>query len=370
MRSFIYQRAQSIVNPAMNFRKELIDLKPYTPGEQPNSSSAIIKLNTNENPYPPSPKCKIVAQEIFDKGLLRKYPNPVSEDLRKSIANTYGIKSDEIFVTNGSDEGIRLLFAAIIKSDSIIASPDPTYSAYPVFADTAMENYLYTKIPLLEDFSFDWSALKNSKADLVAFANPNAPTSLLESKKSVLSFVDSFSGFVLCDEAYIDFSDEGSSCIQEAGKCDNLFVSRTFSKSYSLAGLRVGFLVGSAKNISLLHKIKDSYNVGMLDQAIAKAALEDKEYFQETTRKIIKTRIYLTQKLEELGCKIEKSSTNFLFLQPPFPYKAADWFEALKKENIYVRYFPTGRCSDYLRITIGTDLESDLVVEAIRKFLS
>lgn len=358
------------MKPNLNFRKELIQLQPYTPGEQPNSSSTIIKLNTNENPYPPSPNCKIVAQEIFDKGLLRKYPNPVSEELRESIAKTYSINSDQIFVTNGSDEGIRLLFASIIRDNSIIASPDPTYSAYPVFADTSMENHKYIKIPLLEDLSFDWDGLRNSNADLVAFANPNAPTSILEDKKSVLTFVNSFPGFVLCDEAYIDFAENGSSCIQEAGRLDNLFVSRTFSKSYSLAGLRVGFLVGSPKNIALLHKIKDSYNVGMLDQAIAKSALEDREYFQETTQRILNTRKILTQKLEMLGCKVEKSSTNFLFVQPTKPHKAIHWFDALKKENIYVRYFPTGRCSDYLRITIGTDLESELVVEAIRKFLS
>ncbi|NCN08494.1 MAG: histidinol-phosphate transaminase [Leptospira sp.] len=351
------------------FRKELLDLVPYTPGEQPSSTSQIIKLNTNENPYSPSPNCAKALNEIMALGLLRKYPNPSSDSLRESIAKIYGISKDNILVTNGSDEAIRLLFTGILGNQSTIASPDPTYSAYPVFADTTMEDYRFVKVPLLKDFHFDWQSLLASKADLVAFANPNAPTSLLEAKEQVIDFVEKFPGFVLCDEAYIDFAEPGSSCIQDACSKSNLFVSRTFSKSYALAGLRVGFLVGTKENISILHKLKDSYNVGMLDQAIAKAAIEDIGYFNQITSQILITRKRLSQSLMQLGCEVVVSSTNFLFVKPPSSHKAKDWFEKLKNNGIFIRYFGSGVSADYIRITIGTDDESDSVLKAIQKFL-
>jgi len=351
------------------FRKKLLDLIPYTPGEQPSSTSKIIKLNTNENPYAPSPKCSIALKEIMDLGLLRKYPNPSSDSLRDSIAKVYGISKENILVTNGSDEAIRLLFLGVLGNQSTIASPDPTYSAYPVFADTIMVDYRFMKVPLLENFHFDWQSLLATQADLVAFANPNAPTSLLEPKEDVLDFVKKFPGFVLCDEAYIDFAKANSSCIQEACSSENLFVSRTFSKSYSLAGLRVGFLVGTAKNIAILHKLKDSYNVGMLDQAIAQAAITDQTYFHEITSKILATRSSLSSSLIDLGCEVVDSSTNFLFVKPPKGHKAKDWFEKLKNQGIYIRYFSSGVSANYIRITIGTNEESNIVLSAIRNFL-
>jgi histidinol-phosphate aminotransferase len=354
---------------SFKIRKEIIELDPYVPGEQPGDPTKIIKLNTNENPYPPSPSIDQATREILDRGLLRLYPNPNSDSLRVALASIYGIEKDQILVTNGSDEAIRILFQSVLESGDSYAYPDPTYSAYPVFADTTLERLKPKPIPLREDLSFDWEKLKKTDSKLYCFANPNAPTSLLESKESVLSFVDSVDGMVLCDEAYIDFAEPGSSLIQETKSRMNLVVSRTFSKAYSLAGLRVGFLVGHPEFIQLLYKIKDSYNVGMLDQSIARAAVLDQDYFQDTRNKIIQTRKDFREKLQSLGFFVPESSTNFVFARPPKGISPQELFEYLKTKKIFVRYFAKGIASQFIRITIGQDEEMEVSVQEINAFL-
>lgn len=352
------------------FRQELIELTPYTPGEQPSVTSKITKLNTNENPYPPSPETVLAGREILEQGYLRKYPNPTSEELRKTIARVYGISPDQILVTNGSDEAIRILFAACLNTGDRVLCPEPTYSAYPVFADASLEKIQFAKIPLLGNLQFDWETMKSTSAKLCAFANPNAPTGCLESRDKILDFVRGFAGLVLCDEAYVDFAPEGSTLIGDTINNPNLFVSRTFSKSYGLAGLRVGFLVGHPDRIATLHKIKDSYNVGMLDQAIAQSALTDQEYFRRNRDRVVNTRERFARELEGLGFTVVPSHTNFVFAKPPAGHPALKLFGALKEEGIYVRYFASGISAQYLRISIGTEEDMDYVANVLGKLLA
>ncbi|MCC5814620.1 MAG: histidinol-phosphate transaminase [Leptospira sp.] len=352
-----------------DFRKQVYDLSPYVPGEQPSVRSRIIKINTNENPYPPSPLAMEAGRKVLEEGILRKYPQPTSQDLRKAIAKVYSLSEVNIIVTNGSDEAIRLLFTAILDSGDSIAYPDPTYSAYPVFADTTLESIKQEKFPLKGNLQFDWEAMKKSQSKLMAFANPNAPTSLLESKESIRDFLNTYRGFTLCDEAYIDYASMGSSMIGEVEKFPNLFVSRTLSKSYALAGLRLGFLIGNVKWIELLNKIRDSYNVGLLDQEIAKSAILDQEYFLKNRENLIHTRERVQNSLLKWGFDVPTSSTNFLFAKPPATYSAEDLFLRLKEKNVYIRYFSQGIASKYLRISIGTEEEMDIFLKELESIL-
>lgn len=354
----------------MQFREEVRNLSPYIPGEQPHPRSRVIKINTNENPYPPSPLAMRKGQEILQDGLLKRYPQPSSDTLRETIAKNYSLDIDNILITNGSDEAIRLLFTACLEDGDTLGYPDPTYSAYPVFADVTLEKIQIQKFPLRENLSFPWEKMHSSRAKLMAFANPNAPTALLESKKDIYHFLDNFEGFTLCDEAYIDFAPEGSSMIEEVNRYDRLFVSRTLSKSYSLAGLRVGFLAGKKENIALLHKIKDSYNVGLLDQEIANSAIQDQDYFLQTRNRIIKTRVRIAEALERMGFFLRESHTNFLFAKPPKTVEAQSLFEELRNRGIYVRHFSSGIASQYIRISIGTDDEMDSFLEEAHSIIS
>jgi len=350
------------------FAKKLYDLVPYIPGEQPSSKEKVIKLNTNENPYPPSATIQKVIREILEKGYLRKYPQPTSLSLREAIAKHHNISPDMILVTNGSDEGLALLFRAVLEKNSKVVIPYPTYSLYPVLVDSLMNGSKLQKIPLREDLHFDFVKLKKAKGNLLAFASPNAPTGILEEKEKLLDLVSTFSGIVLCDEAYVDFSPPNSSLIPEVKNFPNLVVSRTFSKSYSLAGLRVGYLVSNSENISLILKLKDSYNLGMLEQAIAKTALLDQKYFSQTTKKIIASREFLSKELLKLGFKVVPSSTNFLFVQPP-SISPEDLFLKLKERKIYIRYFKDEISKNYVRISVGNEKENKTLIQTIQKIL-
>lgn len=351
------------------FPKTLYELAPYTPGEQPSSSSPIIKLNTNENPYPPSPKILESIQDILSKGYLRKYPQPTSRTLCESIAKHFQIEPEMLLAANGSDEGIAILFRSVLTQNSKLILPWPTYSLYPVLADQLMNNTTVVYVPLKEDYHLNVEQILAQKGNLLAFASPNAPTGILESKEILCEIVSKFDGLVLVDEAYIDFASPNSSMISEVKNFPNLIVSRTFSKSYSLAGLRVGFLVSQKQNIDLLLKMKDSYNLGMLEQAIAKTAIEDVEYFQTNIQKIINSREKLKQELENLNFEVLASSANFLFAKPPYPFRAENIFTQLRDSNIYVRYFTQERCKDFLRITVGTESENEIFLSSLKSIL-
>ncbi len=351
------------------FQSELFKLDPYVPGEQPREGKKLIKLNTNENPYPPTPKINPVVSSIIKKGILKRYPNPTSEELRKAIAKQNGISKDMILITNGSDEGLSLLFRAILAPKSRVVIPFPTYSLYPVLTSIEMNGSTIEKIPLLENLHFDFQKLKKAKGDLLAFASPNAPTGILEDENELLYLISHFNGMVLCDEAYVDFAPIGSSLIQFVKRYPNLIVSRTFSKSYSLAGLRVGYLVSNEENISLLQKIKDSYNLGILEEAIAIEAIKDSKYFDKIIRMIIKSRDFLSDELSKMLFTVVKSDTNFLFVKPPMNINPSDLFEYLKKKSIYIRYFKDDICKSYLRITVGNQKENKTLIKEIKSYL-
>ena len=351
------------------FQSELYKLDPYIPGEQPVLGKKIIKLNTNENPYPPTPKIKNAIASIIKKGQLKRYPSPTSEELRKIIAKQNDISKDMILITNGSDEGLSLIFRATLGSKSNVIIPYPTYSLYPVLTSIEMNGSKIEKIPLLDNLHFDFQKLKKAKGDLLAFASPNAPTGILEDENELLYLISHFNGLVLCDEAYIDFAPPGSSLIQFVKRYSNLFVSRTFSKSYSLAGLRVGYLVSNEENISLLQKIKDSYNLGMLEESIAIEAVKDKKYFDKIIRMILKSREYLNLELSKMLFTVIKSDTNFLFIKPPLNVNPIELFEYLKKKFIYIRYFKDDICKYYLRITVGNQEENKILIKEIQNFL-
>ncbi len=351
------------------FPQALHELAPYIPGEQPSSTSKIIKLNTNENPYPPSPKILEAIQDILSNGYLRKYPQPTSKNLCESIAKYFQIDPEMILATNGSDEGISILFRSVLTQNAKLIIPWPTYSLYPVIAGQLMNNTKVVYVKLKNDYHLDIEQILSHKGNLLAFANPNAPTGILENKDILRYILSNFDGLVLVDEAYIDFASPDSSMISEIKNFPNLIVSRTFSKSYSLAGLRVGFLVSQTQNISLLMKLKDSYNLGMLEQTIAKSALEDISYFRNNIQKIISSRNKLQTDLENLGFYVLSSQTNFLFVKPPSPFLAEDIFLNLKNLNIFVRYFKEEMCKDFLRITIGTEEENELLVSSLVSIL-
>ncbi|MCB1188913.1 MAG: histidinol-phosphate transaminase [Leptospiraceae bacterium] len=352
----------------LNYR--IHHLKPYTPGEQPDRNQNFIKLNTNENPYPPTPEIKKRVEEIINAGDLRKYPNPISKGLVEEIAKQNNLKENQILVTNGSDEGLALLFKGVLEKKSRVILPYPTYSLYPVLAYIQMNDSIPVKIPLRPNMHFDFPKLKKKQGKLLTFAYPNAPTGILENKEDIIDLVANFSGIVLCDEAYIDFAPRDSSMIDQITNFENLVVSRTFSKSYSLAGLRVGYLAGNTKIISELYKLKDSYNLGMLEQEIALAALKDIDYFQKNINKVIQSRIWLKSKLEKFSFIVYDSQTNFLYTKPPENLPAETLYNLLKKDKILVRYFSDEVCKDYIRISVGNEEENRELITKIGTYLS
>ncbi|TGL10590.1 histidinol-phosphate transaminase [Leptospira meyeri] len=350
-------------------RKELLTYKPYTPGEQPGLSTSTIKLNTNENPYPPSPKIKEAVEKVLETGVLRKYPNYHGRKLQELIAKDYNLDPDQILVTNGSDEALRLLFQALVGPNDVVVAPDPTYSFYPVLTEQMMVGAKYKAVPLLSDLHFDFDSLEKEQGKLLCFAHPNAPTGIEEPKEKLIHLVQNFEGIVLSDEAYIDFTEPNSSLMSEIKNHPNLVVSRTFSKSYALAGLRVGYLVGSLEVISWIRKLKDSYNVGILEQVVAEASYADKEYFLEKRSLVIAERTKLKKELESLGFTIPDSSTNFLFCKPKLGVSPESLYLQLKDKNILIRYFASGISKDYVRITIGTPEENKKLLATICELL-
>ncbi len=327
-------------------------LAAYIPGEQP-KSKRVIKLNTNENPYPPSPKCAQVLKS-FDLDLLRRYPDPNFLKLREEIAKQSGAQVAQIFVGNGSDEILNLAARAFVEDSEAIGSLDPSYSLYKTLADIRTVPWV-GGLPPPQDVS------------LFLWTNPNAPTGAFVEPKEIAAFAKTFPGVVLIDEAYADFARANCMSLATAKGNKNIIVMRTFSKSYSLAGLRVGYCVGPADLIEALYKVKDSYNVDAVAQALALAALKDKAYHKRTVAKVIKTRAAFTKALQALGWDVIPSETNFVFAKPPAPLTAAQVFAELKKKQIYVRYFPGEKTGDRLRITLGTDEQMSACLKQLKE---
>ena len=345
------------------FRQNIEAMTGYAPGEQP-QAARIIKLNTNENPYPPSPKA-VEALKNFDTDALRKYPEPVSKPVIDAAVEVFGCTADEVLVGNGSDDILTILIRSFASENDTIGWLEPSYSLYPVLTD--IQNAKHCSVSLLEDFSLPDDIADQAKGCTLFFLTyPNAPTANTFCKEKIRRFCDAFEGIVVIDEAYGDFADEN--CLEIYKEFDNVVVTRSFSKSYSLAGLRVGLAFANKTLVDGMKKVKDSYNVNALSQTMAAAALRDQAYFKETVSKIKATRSRVSEILSKLGFKVLNSETNFIFAIPPID--AAEYFDALKKENIFIRYFKGERTGKYVRITVGTDEEMDEFIEVSRKILS
>jgi len=337
-------------------RDSVQDLEAYTPGEQP-KRPGLVKLNTNENPYPPSSRVAEVLTTLSAE-TLRLYPDPLGVELRKTVARLHHVGVDQVFAGNGSDEILALCTRAFVEDDGVIGYFMPSYSLYPVLS--AIRNVSGVACDL--DEGFEWPARDPAPASLFFLANPNAPTSLLFPKAKVRAFCMSFPGVVLIDEAYVDFARE--SCLDLATTLPNVLVMRTLSKSYSLAGIRCGYVVGPEVLTSALFKIKDSYNLNRLTQAIATAAIQDQAHMLANVARIKATRERLSEELIRQGFAVCPSETNFLWVNPGRS-QAPVMYEALKKQGVLIRYFPGKRTGDYLRITVGTDQDVNRLLEAL-----
>jgi histidinol-phosphate aminotransferase len=340
----------------MQITRAVQSLEAYTPGEQPKAKN-IVKLNTNENPYPPSPKCA-AALKSFDLDRLRRYPDPVFSQLREALAKLNGTGAENIFVGNGSDEVLSVAAKTFVEDDEAIGSLDPSYSLYKTLA--AIRN-----VPWIGFDEPEKAAAAGSKVSLFLWTNPNAPTGVTAPKRKISAFAKKFRGVVVVDEAYADFAAEN--CMDLAAKRTNrnLIVMRTFSKSYSLAGLRVGYCVGPKRLIEAMYKVKDSYNVDAVAQALALAAVKDQRWMRGNVAKVVKTRTRFAAELRRRGWDVLPSQANFVFARPPAGKSAAEIFAALKKRNIFVRYFGDPKTADRLRITIGTDAEMEKLLAFI-----
>ena len=332
----------------------------YVPGEQP-VDLKIVKLNTNENPYPPSPRIRDLMAK-FDLEALRRYPDPVSRSLRRVIADLHGCVPEQVFVGNGSDEILALCTRAFVEDTGSIGYFNPSYSLYPVLA--AIRDVATRPVELGNDFG--WRMPPDYTGSLFFLTNPNAPTGVLYPQNAIRAFCEQFQGVVLIDEAYVDFS--SAHCMELALEFDQVLVMRTLSKSYSLAGLRMGYAVGAAPLIQALLKIKDSYNLNRLTQEIAVTALQDQSAMRANVERIKQTRRRLAAELEKLGFAGFSSEANFLWVKPP-RISASALYQSLFDRRILVRYFSGPRTSDYLRITVGTDAQADVLLDALRRIL-
>jgi histidinol-phosphate aminotransferase len=349
----------------MKIAKHISKLSSYVPGEQP-TSTKVIKLNTNENPYPPSPLCD-KALKSFDAAKLRLYPDPDCTKLRKAIAKICNAREECVFVGNGSDEILSLVARAFVEDNEAIGSLDPSYSLYKTIA--AIRNVQWKGISSLGE-SLSPKKKSDAPVSLFLLTNPNAPTGEWREPSEIATFAKNFPGVVLVDEAYADFARGNTMELATAPSNRNIITMRTLSKSYSLAGLRVGYCVGPQKLIAALYKIKDSYNIDAVAQALALAAVTDQSWMQKNAQRVIATRKRFTSALIERGWDVIPSETNFVFAKPPAKNKAEDVFTALKKEGIFVRYFKGTKTKDRLRITIGTDSQMKKLINATEKLIS
>ena len=343
-----------------------MELEAYTPGEQPKAKN-VIKLNTNENPYLPSPKCADVLKG-FDLDRLRRYPDPVFAALRERIARIWRTTPSRVFIGNGSDEILTLMAKAFVEDGEAIGSLDPSYSLYKTLA--AIRNVPFIPTPLAKDFT--WSgkiatagrSARKAPVSLFLLTNPNAPTGVFTPAETVSAAARRFRGVFVVDEAYADFAQTNCVSLATDPANRNLIVMRTLSKSFSLAGLRLGYCIGPEDLIAALYKVKDSYNVDAIAQAVALAALNDLPWMRANVAKVRRTRARVAKALAKMGWDVLPSESNFLFARPALR-PASELFEDLRARNIFVRYFKGPRTGDRLRITIGTDVQMDTLIAAL-----
>lgn len=347
------------------WEKNIRTVVPYTPGEQPKFLE-MVKLNTNENPYPPSPRVK-EALDAINYENLRLYPDPACEELVAALAARYQVSPEEVFVGVGSDDVLSMCFLTFFHSGKPIFFPDVTYSFYDVWAD--VYGIPYERQPLNDRFEIVKEDYYRENGGVI-FPNPNAPTGLLMELSEIEEIIrHNQDVVVVVDEAYIDFG--GKSAVELIHKYDNLLVVQTFSKSRSMAGMRIGYAMGNKDLIRYLSDVKysvNSYTMNLPALAAGKAALEDEGYFQENVNRIISTRERTKKELSKLGFTFGDSKANFIFATHE-RFQARELFEALKIKKIFVRYFNKPRIDNYLRISIGTDQEMDILLEFLKKYV-
>lgn len=362
-------------NPNPEWIRPLVrNMHPYTPGEQP-KVRGLVKLNTNENPYPPSPKVLKSVRDAAD-GRFRLYPNPTAQALREKLAALHGVDQDRVIIGNGSDELLALATRAFVEPTakrkdgsgrSVIQYWVPSYSLYPVLAD--IHGTIRNEVPLKSDFGMPTVAKLKAegnwhfKAALTFVTTPNAPTGRGYSNKELRALCRAQDGIVILDEAYADFAEENAMSLAE--EFPNVLISRTFSKSYSLCFQRVGYFVGHPHLVRALDSIRDSYNVNGIGQVAALETLKNLSYYRSNFKKIIRLRKQVGLDLEQLGFDVLPSQANFLFVKPPGA-EATQWYEGLRKKKILVRWFGSSAFKDRLRITIGSAEEMNQCMDAIR----
>ena len=337
-------------------RKSVRNLTAYVPGEQPRDPG-IIKLNTNENPYPP-PLQVMQALSSLTADALRRYPDPGAQSLREAIAEHNHVSPRQVIAGNGSDEILALCTRAFVEDDDAIGYFDPSYSLYATLA--AIRNVPVRPVPLGPEY--EWVRPPDNDTALFFLTHPNAPTGMVYSRDAIREFCVAYPGVVVIDEAYAEFAQ--TDCMDLALELDNVLVARTFSKSFSLAGIRVGYAIGAPNLIDALFKIKDSYNINALSQTLALAALRHSESMQAHVEKIRATRERLATSLTALGHKVYPSQANFLWVAPR-GISARTLFERLREAGILIRHFPGPRTKDCVRITVGSDADTDRLLTVL-----
>lgn len=350
----------------MSWEEKVRRVVPYVPGEQP-AQKNIIKLNTNENPYPPAPGVQRLTEKL-DSGSFRLYPDPDTTELTEVLAERYGVTPKQVFVGVGSDDVLSMAFLTFFHSGKPILFPDVTYSFYDVWA--SVYGIPYRVCPLDSAFRINPADYEQENGGVV-FPNPNAPTGIEEPVETIEKILAANRDVVvIVDEAYIDFG--GRSCLPLLSRYDNLLVVQTFSKSRSMAGMRIGFAIGSEKLIGYLNDVKfsiNSYTMNRTAQELGVEAVRDEAYFQETTAKIIQTRERTKKALADLGFHFPDSHANFIFAAHE-RLDGAILYEALKRRGIYVRHWDKPRISEYLRITVGTPEQMDTLLKALSEIVA
>ncbi len=356
----------------MNYERNNIKaMEGYTYGEQP-TDVAVVKLNTNENPYPPSPLIKS-ALKNFDLDVLRRYPDPSARGLRELVASLFDLSPDSVIVTNGGDEGLRLAVTTMVDPGGALGMVDPSYSLYPVLAN--IQNCRIESLRLEKDWTLPKTLsehLNASGAQLTCLVNPHAPSGVLCSVETLREIADGLEGVLLIDEAYADFVDPelGYDSIPLIHEFDNVLVLRTLSKGYSLAGLRLGFLIGNATLIEpIANKTRDSYNIDTITQSLALIALNDSDHALKSCAKVRAERARMRDELSRIGFVVPASQANFLLAEVPDPINAFTLYRSLREAKILVRYFDSPPLDQCLRITVGTPGENDHFLKAVSQIL-
>lgn len=346
------------------FRRAIATMQEYTPGEQPKPGTPVIKLNTNENPYPPSPKAIEVLRNL-DSEWLRRYPDPYSKDFCNAVSEALEVPADRIVVTNGSDDLLNILIRACAEgTERKVVYPMPSYVLYRTLASLQTAEVVEVNYPL--DYRLPIDDLVAAKGAVTLIATPNSPSGHIVSLADLRQLASRVSGILAIDEAYVDFADY--SALSLVREFDNAIVLRTLSKGYSLAGLRLGFGIANPKLISGLFKVKDSYNVDALAILVGTAAIKDQEYKNACAEKVKRSRSKLAIDLKQIGFDVRDSQGNFLLVTPP-DNTAAAIYQSLKAQNILVRYFNLPGLDNKLRITIGTESQNQKLLQAINSSL-